>query len=45
MPARYWMAGAGLGGGTLVLAASLAWLKFGEAIYVDRLIAGLAGCF
>lgn len=47
MQSRYWMAGAGVGGGALVLvlAASLAWLKFGEAIYFERLMSGLAGCF
>jgi hypothetical protein len=45
MQSRYWMAGAGVGGGALVLAASLAWLKFSEAIYFDRLMSGLAGCF
>ncbi|MEJ8473408.1 hypothetical protein [Roseibium algae] len=38
-------AGLAFGGGLLIAASGLLWLRMGERIYFDRLIAGIAGCF
>ncbi|MEP0234010.1 hypothetical protein [Roseibium sp.] len=33
-------------GATMLIAASgLLWLRFGERVYFDQLVAGIAGCF
>jgi hypothetical protein len=37
--------GLAAGGVLLVAASSLLWLRYGQRIYFDKLIAGIAGCF
>ncbi len=34
-----------LAGGLAILGAALLWLQFGERLFVDRILAGIAGCF
>lgn len=38
-------AGLAIAATVTVAAASLLWLRVGESIYVDRLVAAIAGCF
>jgi len=38
-------AGLGLGGGVLLAASTLLWLRAGERVYVDKLLSAIAGCF
>jgi len=38
-------AGLALGGGILLAAASVLWLRAGELVFIDKMLAGIAGCF
>lgn len=38
-------AGLSLGGALLMTASVFFWLQAGERVFVDRLLAGIAGCF
>ncbi|MFN4124851.1 hypothetical protein [Pannonibacter indicus] len=43
VPVR-WIAAGGLTGGALIALAGFGWLRYGEQLYFDVLVAGLAGC-
>ncbi|TWI84576.1 hypothetical protein JM93_02908 [Roseibium hamelinense] len=38
-------AGLGLGAAIVLTASGLLWLRAGERVYFDKILAGIAGCF
>ncbi len=38
-------AGLATGAGLLILASGFLWMQAGERVFVDKLLAGIAGCF
>ncbi len=36
---------AGLSGAAVLLGTTMLWFRFGERVFFDRLVAGIAGCF